>query len=730
MIDQEKEGYIREGRDQLFKRWLVRACLYGSFLFVLLSALDYFAAPDHFRAFFAYRVFIACLLVAVSFVAEETSSWGTGFHRALGLFAVAASAATIEVMILQFGGHDSPYMTGPILLAVCVIGFIPAGMTFHVSVAAIIYGIFLLPIMRFDHIEQTETFISANGFLVAVLFSLLVLRFLSERSLDLELSLQYDLRQSEKNARDFFENAIDPIFVTDADLRYVDVNRKAVELTGYTKDELLRRTIMDMVPAEQRQRSAAEIEKLKMRGSYERFEGRLRTKDGRWVDIEVNAAAIVRDGRVVGSRDFVRDISDRKRVQDQLARSHEDLEARVQERTLALTEMNRTLEREIADRRKAEQKIGEQLERQRALTAVEGAITSSLDLSLTLNVFIEQVMGQLRTDAAAVLLYDPAQQELTFAAERGFRSNRIKKVTVRAGQSLAGTVIERREHLILRDLETEDAGLLMPNGYSFKSGFLAREEGFRAYVGVPLLVKGEVKGLIEIFHRRPFAPDAEWLDFLEALSHQAAIAIDNAGMYEQLQRSHKEIVLAYEMTIEGWARALDIRDNETYGHSRRVTNLTVQVAQAMGINDGHLTNIRRGALLHDIGKLGVPDSILLKPGKLTDEEMAIMRRHPLIAYDILSPIPFLRDSLDIPYLHHEKWDGSGYPKGISGEAIPMPSRIFAIIDVWDALLSDRPYRTAWNEDRVIEYLKAERGRHFDPEIVDVFLTKVLPVASP
>jgi PAS domain S-box-containing protein len=725
MTVMDKERFIREGREQLFKRWVVRACLYGSFLFLLLSFLDYFAAPEHFRVFFAYRVFIAFVLVAVAFIIEETRSWNIGFHQGLTLFAVAASAGAIELMVLRFGGHDSPYATGQILLGICVIGFIPARMRFHTVAAAIIYAIYFLPIVIFDRIQETATFISANGFILAALLSSLVLRFLNERTLEAELSLQYDLRQSELRFRDLFENAVDPIFVTDADMRYVDVNRKAAELTGYSKEELLRRTILDMVPPEQISRSTEELEKLKQRGAYERFEGKLRTRDGGWIDVEVNSAAIVRDGRVVGSQDFVRDITVRKRQQEELVRSHGELEARVQERTLALTEMNRTLEREIADRRKAEQKIGEQLERQQALTAVEGAITSSLDLSLTLNVFIEQVMGRLRTDAAAVLLYDPVHQELTFAAERGFRSNRIKKVTVRAGQSLAGTVIERRQKLIIRDFEKEEPGLLMPEGYSFKNGFMAREEGFCAYIGVPLLVKGEVKGLIEIFHRHPFAPDQEWLDFLEALSHQAAIAIDNASMFEQLQRSHQEIVHAYEMTIEGWARALDIRDNETHGHSRRVTDLTVEVARAMGINGGSLVHIRRGALLHDIGKLGVPDSILLKPGKLTDEEMTIMKRHPLIAYDILSPIPFLKESLDIPYLHHEKWDGSGYPKGIRGEEIPVPSRIFAVIDVWDALRSDRPYRPAWKDDRVIDYLRTEKGRHFDPAVVDVFLDKIL-----
>jgi PAS domain S-box-containing protein len=714
-----KEQYIRENRERLYKLWLVRSCFYGSFLFMMLSGLDYLSAPEHFRTFFAYRVFVALLLASIAFLAKETDSWDIRFHKWLGVFAVSASAATIELMIIQFGGHDSPYAAGQILLGICVLGFIPAWMSLHLLFAAIIYLTYVVPIALLDWDGHSAMFLSANGLLVASLISALVLRYLSECSLDTELSLKYDLFHSERKYRHLFENAIDPIFVVDQDLRYIDVNRKAVELTGFTRDELLRRTLLDLVPPEHTPRSQAEVDKFRERGTYEKFEGKMVVKDGRRIDIEVSSSAIMQDGTVVGSQDFVRDITDSKR------RQHE-LEERVQERTAALTALNRELEREVADRQRAETKIGAQLERQRSLTTIEGAITSSLDLTMTLSVFIEQVMSQLRPHAAAVLLFDAAHQELTFAAERGFRSNRITKVTVRAGQSLAGTVIQKREHIIIADLDRSDGRYPTPEGYSFKNAFMVREEGFHAYVGVPLLVKGQVKGLIEIFHRSPFEPDREWLDFLESLSHKAAIAIDNAAMFEQLQRSHQKIVHAYEMTIEGWARALDVRDNETHGHSRRVTDLTVRVAQVMGIDDGHLINIRRGALLHDIGKLGVPDSILLKPGKLTGEEMAVMKRHPVIAYDILMPIPFLREALDIPYLHHEKWDGSGYPNGLSGNDIPVPSRIFAVIDVWDALLSDRPYRPAWSEDRAIEYLRSERGKHFDPDIVDIFLEKILP----
>jgi PAS domain S-box-containing protein len=307
----DKELHIKKSRERLFKLWVVRCNYYGAFLFLMLGGLDYFAAPEHFKTFFAYRVFIALVLVAIAFVIEETDSWGIRFHQILGLFSIAASAATIEVMILQFGGHNSPYAAGQILLGVCVLGFIPAWMSWHVVGALVIYSIYAVPIVLFDHIQRSTIFVSANGFLLAVLISSLVLRFLSERGLDAELSLQYDLLQSEQKYRDLFENAVDPIFEIDADLRYVDVNKKATELTGFTKEELLRRTILDMIPSEQVPRSAAAYEKLRQCGAYEKFEGKLRTKDGRWIDIEVNSSAIIRGGKVVGSQDFVREITGR-----------------------------------------------------------------------------------------------------------------------------------------------------------------------------------------------------------------------------------------------------------------------------------------------------------------------------------------------------------------------------------------------------------------------------------
>ena len=181
---------------------------------------------------------------------------------------------------------------------------------------------------------------------------------------------------------------------------------------------------------------------------------------------------------------------------------------------------------------------------------------------------------------------------------------------------------------------------------------------------------------------------------------------------------------AYDATIEGWSRAMDLRDHETEGHTQRVTDMTLNLARAMQVSESQLTAIRCGALLHDIGKMGVPDAILLKEGKLSEEEWVLMRKHPQLAHDMLVPIAYLNDALNIPYCHHEKWDGTGYPQGLAGENIPLVARIFATIDVWDALITDRPYRKKWTRQKARQYIKEQSGRHFDPQVVEVFLKTI------
>jgi putative nucleotidyltransferase with HDIG domain len=352
-----------------------------------------------------------------------------------------------------------------------------------------------------------------------------------------------------------------------------------------------------------------------------------------------------------------------------------------------------------------------QLDQLAALRAIDQAITASLDLRLTLTVLLDQVTAQLKVDAVDVLLLDPHQKMLTFANGRGFRSQAFERSRTRLGEGHAGrAALERR--LVVADLRQERAGA--------RTGLLNADQ-FVSYLGMPLIAKGQVLGVLEVFHRSRLDPPPEWLDFLSALAGQAAIALDNAALFNNLQQTNTDLKLAYEATIEGWSRALDLRDKETEGHSQRVTQLSEQLALAMGMPDKALVHLRRGALLHDIGKMGVPDGILGKPGPLTDEEWAIMRQHPLLAYQMLAPIHYLRPALEIPYCHHEKWDGSGYPRGLAGDLIPLAARIFAVVDVWDALNSDRPYRRAWPAERVRGYLRAQAGTHFDPAVVQAFL---------
>lgn len=354
-----------------------------------------------------------------------------------------------------------------------------------------------------------------------------------------------------------------------------------------------------------------------------------------------------------------------------------------------------------------------QLERLSALHDIDLVINSSLDLRVTLNILLDQVVEKLNVDAAAVLLLNQQTQLLNFAAGRGFRTRTIESYKLRLGEGISGQATMERHLVQALDLFESDEGMAyLP---------LLQEEGFLSFYSVPLIAKGQVKGVLDIFNRKLITPDQDWIFFLETLAGQAAIAIDNTTLLENLQRSNIELSLAYDTTLEGWTRALDLRDQETEGHTQRVVEMTVRLAQLMGIADKDLIHIRRGALLHDIGKMGIPDSILLKPGPLTEEEWLIMRKHPVFAYNLLSPIAHLRQALDIPYCHHEWWNGSGYPRQLKGEEIPLSARIFSVVDVWDALTSDRPYRKAWNAKKTLDYIEEQKDIQFDPQVVELFL---------
>jgi len=348
-----------------------------------------------------------------------------------------------------------------------------------------------------------------------------------------------------------------------------------------------------------------------------------------------------------------------------------------------------------------------------AVRDINNAVLNSLDLQLTLPQILWHVQSRLEVDAADILLLEPHLNALIFAAGRGFRTDALRQAVLRVGEGMAGRVAMEKKIVRVPDLSLA--------GDAFTRAPMLVGEDFVAYHAAPLLVKGQVKGVLEVFHRSDLHADYDWLVFFQALAEQTAIAIDSATLFSDVQRSNAELRLAYDATILGWSHALDLRDKETEGHTQRVTKLTVQLAEAFGLSDEAVTHIRRGALLHDMGKMGVPDAILLKPSELTDEEWLHMRRHPQYAYDMLEQIDYLKPALDIPYCHHEKWDGTGYPRGLKGEEIPLAARLFAVVDVWDALFYDRPYRKGWSMENTLAYIREQSGKHFDPSVVEVFL---------
>ncbi len=380
-----------------------------------------------------------------------------------------------------------------------------------------------------------------------------------------------------------------------------------------------------------------------------------------------------------------------------------------QGRTTRLVGVNQ----DITERKRAEERNRRQLQQLAALRNIDEVIISSSDLRISLTMILGEVTRELGMDAADVLLLNSNNLFLEYSVGTGFRTRAAEKVRVRLGQGLAGRVALDRQPIEFLDLKAQPADSIFNTQLA--------EEDFKCYFGVPLVAKGIVRGVLEVYHRAPVQPDQEWLEFLNTLADQAALAIDNVNLVDTLQRSNIDLTLAYDATIEGWSRAMDLRDKETEGHTRRVTEITMKMAGFFRIQDEELVDIRRGAMLHDIGKMGVPDAIMLKPGPLTDEEWVNMRKHPTLAFKMLSPINYLKSAIDIPYCHHEKWDGTGYPRGLKGDQIPLPARIFAVVDVWDAITSHRPYRAAWSKEKALEYLKSESGKQFDPEVLKICL---------
>jgi PAS domain S-box-containing protein len=308
------------------------------------------------------------------------------------------------------------------------------------------------------------------------------------------------------------------------------------------------------------------------------------------------------------------------------------------------------------------------------------------------------------------------------------------------GHGTQSRVIRSGKPWLIRDYQRQIESSRNAHYVNLKEGTVIEQEEVpddevvRTAMIVPIILKDQVVGVVQIFSYKRDAFSEEDLSIVSTFASQFAVASNNALLYRSAQmeieeriRAERAIFQAYDATIEGLSRAMDLRDKETEGHLQRVTEMTVKLARLFDFDENEMLHVRWGALMHDIGKIGVPDSILLKPGPLTESEWVVMRKHAAYAYELLEPIGYLGSALDIPYCHHEKWDGSGYPRGLKREEIPLIARIFAVVDVWDALCSQRPYRDAWTEEMVQDYLRSQSGTHFDPQVLTVIFESGLLV---
>lgn len=487
---------------------------------------------------------------------------------------------------------------------------------------------------------------------------------------------QKALQQNAEQFSAITSTSIDGFVVIDLQGTLIETNEAYCRMTGYTREEIIGQNIADLGFLETPERIAEVFSSIKEMG-YQRFETRQHRKDGQVIDLEISVTNVQGRERIIA---FLQDITERRQS-------------------------------EIRSRRRLEQLTN--------LRMIDQSISLGDDLMVTLNLILRKAVYHTGAEGAAILQLSSAPNDmeapdhLVVSAQIGTRTPRPRPIHRPKIEGTAWEVVENRQPMIctVQDPAT-------PNYFA---EFMAREN-FSNCLRIPLLIEGRITGILETYHRSAIPDDKEWFNYLESLAGQAAIAIRNAHLLARLHQTNEELAASYTATIGGFSRALEIRDKESFGHSERVTDLTLRLARRMGMPESDIQSLYHGVLLHDIGKIGIPDSILLKPGPLDAAEWEIMRQHPTLAWNLLKNIPFLRGSIDIPYCHHERWDGTGYPRGLKGEEIPLAARIFSVIDVYDALITERPYRKAWTKEETIAYLCYHKGKIFDPQVVNTFIT--------
>ncbi|MHA2609553.1 MAG: HD domain-containing phosphohydrolase [bacterium JZ-2024 1] len=383
-----------------------------------------------------------------------------------------------------------------------------------------------------------------------------------------------------------------------------------------------------------------------------------------------------------------------------------------------------SLKEELSLRKKAEEEARKQVSYLTFLRNIDTAILGITELKVLHQFILSELVRQANVDASRILLLVSDGDRLECVSAEGFRSEEVARIPREAEKGFFRIFLEAKKSVMISDYTRESE-----ETRELRLARIMREEGFHSYMGIPLISKGKILGVQEFFWRHPQQFTPEQVQFLETIARETAIATENLSTLEHLQKSQGDLIVAYDTTLEGWATLLDLREKETAGHSQRVAIMSLRLAKLVGVSEKDYAHIRRGALLHDIGKIIVPDHILLKTGPLNEEEWKIMKMHPVVAYELLNKVPFLQPALDIPYAHHEKWDGKGYPRGLQGYEIPLHARFFALIDVYDALTSERPYRKAYSPSEALSIMEREVEKHFDPDIFKIFLKNFADITN-
>ncbi|MEI6290013.1 MAG: PAS domain S-box protein [Chloroflexota bacterium] len=473
------------------------------------------------------------------------------------------------------------------------------------------------------------------------------------------------LFESEERFYTIFHASPIPILIIRVqDNKFIDVNEAFQNMSGYRREDVIGYSVYDLqqwVDPDELNRMEKSLREHEIVRDYE---AKLRTKTGEIQDVLMSAAPIELNGEhfIVN---MVIDISTRKKREHEL----------------------------------------------QAIASLSNELRKTSTGAEMLAVIVLQLVNLLNCDTVSIEMIEKETGDAVTKAAVGTWEALIG-THQKAGTGINAIIARTGQPYIARDMKY-DPNLAFPEwtGSEIHGG-----------MGVPLIAQDHLIGYIWM-GRRTEISESE-IGLCTSVANIAANALYRVTLFEQSQQYAADLVQAYNTTLEGWAHALELRDHETEGHTRRVVQMTVELAKAMGIDTTELENVRRGALLHDIGKIGVPDAVLLKPGQLNESEWEIMRKHPDYAQKFLEPIGYLRPVIDIPYCHHEKWDGSGYPRGLKGNEIPFMARIFSIVDVWDALRSDRPYRAAWPREKAKSYIQEQSGIYFDPKVVPVFLDLV------